>query len=101
MNTVLIQEVIRYNVLLHTMKKTIKILKKALSGRIVMSEEMEMMSKSLFINQVPSIWSKIFLSLKPLSSWILDLNERISFFRRWIESGRTPYSFWISGTLNF
>ena len=99
MNTVLVQEVIRYNVLLNTMKKTIKILKKALTGKIVMSDETEMMSRSLFNNQVPAIWSGVFLSMKPLSSWIVDLKDRISFFQKWIDSRRTPNSFWISGKL--
>jgi len=79
MNTVLMQEVIRYNVLLKTMKKSIKTLQKALTGKIVMSDETEKMAKSLFLNQVPQMWSGVFLSLKPLSSWIQDLNERINF----------------------
>ena len=48
MNTVLLQEIIRYNVLLATMKKSIKNLKKALTGKIVMSEEMEKMAGSWF-----------------------------------------------------
>jgi len=97
MNTVLLQEIIRYNVLLSLMKKSIKNLKKALTGKIVMSEEMEKMAGSLFINQVPALWSKVFLSLKPLSSWNLDLQRRIDFFAKWIESKQTPSSFWISG----
>ena len=97
MNTVLLQEIIRYNVLIATMKKTIKNLKMALLGKIVMSEEMEKMAASLFINQVPLIWSKVFLSLKPLSSWTTDFLRRIEFFAIWIESKATPYYFWISG----
>jgi len=97
MNTVLLQEIIRYNVLLSTMKKSIKNLKKALTGKIVMSEDMEKMAGSLFINQVPVMWSKVFLSLKPFSSWTIDLLKRIEFFAKWIESSKTPKSFWISG----
>ena len=69
----------------------------ALLGKIVMSEEMEKMAASLFINQVPLIWSKVFLSLKPLSSWTTDFLRRIEFFAIWIESKATPYYFWISG----
>lgn len=101
MNTVLLQETIRYNVLISTMKKSIKNLKKALTGKIVMSEEMEKMAGSLFINQVPELWSKVFLSLKPLSSWSIDLTKRIEFFTNWIQSKKTPPSFWISGKLIF
>jgi len=46
MNTVLIQEVIRYNVLLIIMDKNIKNLQRALSGKIVMSDELEKISTS-------------------------------------------------------
>lgn len=62
-----------------------------------MSEELEMMSNSIFDNMVPKIWQeKGFLSLKPLASWITDLNERITFLSNWIKFG-TPKVFWISG----
>ena len=53
-----------------------------------MSEETEQMAQSLFINHVPEAWSKVFLSLKPLSSWIIDLNQRIKFFQ-----GQTAFGF--------
>lgn len=99
MNTVLLQEIIKYNVVLSTMKKSIKTLKKALLGKIVMSEDMEKMAKSLFINQVPALWSGVFLSLKPLSSWIIDLNDRITFFKKWIDKNQTPNALWISGNI--
>jgi len=93
MNTVLIQEVIRYNVLLNLMEKHINTLKKALSGKIVMSDDMEKISMALYNNQVPQIWIKLgFLSLKPLMSWLIDLKERITFFNDWIDNG-TPKSF--------
>jgi len=101
MNTVLIQEVIRYNVLLNLMKKHIKTLKKALSGKIVMSDDMERIATSLYNNQVPQIWIKLgFLSLKPLMSWLLDLKERIIFFNEWIEKG-TPKAFCLPSNLYF
>jgi dynein heavy chain len=97
LNTVLIQEVIRYNVLLNIMKTSIVTLEKGLTGRIVMDEETEEMAQSLFINQVPVSWGKVFLSLKPLSSWLIELNSRIKFFKDWIDSGKTPNTFWFSG----
>jgi len=75
MNTVLAQEVIRYNKLLNIMAKMLKDVQKALRGEVVMSEELDKMATSLFNNQVPDIFSGVgFLSLKPLSSWIIDLN---------------------------
>jgi dynein heavy chain len=93
MHTVLIQEVIRYNVLLEHMKSDMKTLEKALAGKISMSEDMDKIATSLYNNQVPSVWIKYgFLSLKPLKSWLEDLNNRIVFFDNWIKKG-TPASF--------
>ena len=87
----------RYNNLLEIMISNLAEIKLALVGEVVMSEELELMGNSLFDNQVPKIWADIgFLSLKPLSSWVQDLNERVIFLKKWIEGG-TPAVFWISG----
>ncbi|XP_065685160.1 dynein axonemal heavy chain 1 isoform X1 [Hydra vulgaris] len=97
MNTVLIQEITRYNKLLNAVKQSLKDLIKALKGVVVMSEELEMMSNSLFNNQVPSKWVvKAYPSLKPLASWVIDLTTRINFVKLWIDNG-IPSVFWISG----
>jgi len=97
MNTVLVMEIIRYNRLLEVMASSLVQVKKGLKGEIVLSEELELMARSLSQNQVPEIWKeKSFLSEKPLSSWIEDLNKRINFLNEWIEKG-TPKVFWISG----
>jgi dynein heavy chain len=70
MNTVLVQEVQRYNRLLDIMTDSLTNVKKALIGLVVMSEDLERMANSLFDNQVPKMWAeKGFLSLKPLASW--------------------------------
>jgi dynein heavy chain len=62
-----------------------------------MSEELEKMCNSLFDQQVPVIWANVgFLSMKPLGSWVQDLNDRFNFLQKWIDNG-TPNIFWISG----
>lgn len=62
-----------------------------------MSEALDKLASSLYINQVPKMWAdKGFLSLKPLASWTEDLLARIQFLNEWIEGG-TPKVFWISG----
>lgn len=62
-----------------------------------MSEELEAMSDAIFDNRVPPTWvKKGFLSMKPLSSWIEDCNERVTFLNNWINGG-TPKVFWVSG----
>ncbi|XP_035245196.1 dynein heavy chain 1, axonemal isoform X1 [Anguilla anguilla] len=97
MNTVLIQEVIRYNRLLVVISQSLSDLVKALKGLVVMSSELELMANSLFNNTVPDMWnSKAYPSLKPLSSWVMDLLQRISFVQGWISDG-IPAVFWISG----
>ncbi|XP_051768758.1 dynein axonemal heavy chain 1 [Ctenopharyngodon idella] len=97
MNTVLVQEVIRYNKLLSVISQSLSDLVKALKGLVVMSSELELMSNSLFINAVPEIWkAKAYPSLKPLASWVSDLVQRISFLQNWISDG-IPAVFWISG----
>ncbi|XP_060621830.2 dynein axonemal heavy chain 1 [Anolis sagrei] len=97
MNTVLVQEVIRYNRLLVTIAQTLKDLLKALIGLVVMSSQLELMSNSLYNNIVPEKWnSKAYPSLKPLASWVNDLLLRIEFLQKWIAHGIPPV-FWISG----
>jgi dynein heavy chain len=50
MNTVLTQEVIRYNKLLSVMADMLSNVQKAVKGEVVMSEDLEKMSTSLFDN---------------------------------------------------
>jgi len=46
---------------------------------------------------VPSSFTKVgFNSLKPLSSWITDLTERITFIQKWIDESMPP-AYWLSG----
>ncbi|XP_032177365.1 dynein heavy chain 1, axonemal isoform X1 [Mustela erminea] len=97
MNTVLVQEVIRYNRLLQVITETLRDLLKALKGLVVMSSQLELMATSLYNNTVPELWkAKAYPSLKPLSSWVMDLMQRLDFLQAWIQGG-IPAVFWISG----
>lgn len=97
MNTVLVQECIRYNNLLAVMKRTLAECVKALKGLVVMSPELEAVSDAVFDNKVPEAWAaKAYPSLKPLSSWVGDLLERLAFIQRWVDEGVPPV-YWISG----
>ena len=94
MNTVLVQEVIRYNRLIKTIIQTLKDLLKALKGLVVMSQQLEEMSISLYNNSVPKIWAdKAYPSLKPLAAWVDDLVDRVKFIDGWINDG-IPTVFW-------
>jgi dynein heavy chain len=97
MSTVLVQEVVRYNRLLSVIHRSLKDVEKALKGLVVMSEALEKMCNSIYINQVPELWSnKAYPSLKPLSSWVADLMARMDFITKWYDVG-IPKVFWISG----
>mmetsp|Transcript_7015 Transcript_7015/g.26224 ORF Transcript_7015/g.26224 Transcript_7015/m.26224 type:complete len:4128 (-) Transcript_7015:64-12447(-) len=97
MNTVLVQEVIRYNKLIKTIRRSLRELLKAIEGLVVMSESLERMNDSMFNNQVPDMWSAVaFPSLMPLGDWIVDLVARCKFIKEWADNGH-PKVFWISG----
>lgn len=97
MNTVLGQELGRYNKLLDVMRSTLTSLQKALRGEAVLSQELEAMADSLFNGFVPALWSTVaYPSLKPLGSWTDDLLDRLSMFASWLANG-PPAVFWLPG----
>jgi len=99
MNTVLQQECLRYNKLTCQIRKSLKDLKKALKGQIVMSGALESMANSMSLGRVPTLWTEnnmSYPSLKPLSGYIDDLVKRVQFFADWISDG-IPTIMWISG----
>ena len=63
-----------------------------------MSDILEQVGNDMFANNLPVLWEKApsYPSLKPLASWVVDLEERIRFLRGWIDNG-IPNVFWISG----
>ena len=70
LSTVLLQEVARFNKLLTVMRNSLVLLKKAINGFIVMSEELDAMYSSFTNGRVPKNWEKVaYPSLKPLTSW--------------------------------
>lgn len=83
-----------------TMEKELKLYMRANRGRIVMNAELEALGLRMMANEVPFSWTEEagcgFLSIKPLSNWLNDLNLRIQFFKNWENNG-TPKCFWVSG----
>ena len=97
MNTVLLQEVIRFNRLIHVVRSSLLDIGKAVKGLVVMSWELDGLANSLYNNQVPAMWeSKAYPSLKPLVLWQEDLQRRASFVDDWVQNG-LPATFWVSG----
>ena len=80
MNTVLQQELLRYNKLLSIIRSSLINVGKAIKGEVPLSLELEQICTSLFNNQLPEAFAKrSYPSLKPLASYVLDFIERLTF----------------------
>jgi len=97
MNTVLVQELNRFNNLLTVIRSTLINLGKAVKGLALMSAELDQVGRALFDGKVPGTWlKKSFPSLKPLGPYVKEVLERVVFFQDWVDQG-PPTVYWISG----
>jgi dynein heavy chain len=97
MNTVLTQELTRFNKLIEVIHSSLHDISLSIDGLILMSSALEKTARSLIDGKIPELWmAKSYPSLKPIGGYITDLKARLKFFTDWIECGH-PHSYWLSG----
>ncbi|CAG5135627.1 unnamed protein product, partial [Candidula unifasciata] len=96
LNSVLLQEMQRYNLLLDQIRDSLLSLERGIQGLTVMTLDLEIIFTCILDGRVPPLWGKTYPSAKPLAAWAKDLVNRVDLFDKWAASARPPWVFWLS-----
>ncbi|KAF7232412.1 hypothetical protein EG68_10350, partial [Paragonimus skrjabini miyazakii] len=96
---VLMQELDRFNLILAKMLSSLRDLKKALAGKIGMSEELDDVARCLANGLLPATWRRLVPQTeKSLPDWIQHLLRRADQYKKWMSAGKSePAVMWLSG----
>jgi len=99
---VFLQECESLNALLNEISRTLDELNLGFAGDLTMSAAMEELMYNLYEDTVPSSWSRLaWPSMRPLGSWLIDVNNRLNQLQTWTEHVvDIPRSTWLGGLRN-
>merc|ERR1712072_901636 len=99
---VFIQEMDVHNILLVEVIRSLKELTLGFAGELTMSDAMQGLKTSLFLERVPATWSKrSWASMRGLTSWLNDWTARLLQLEDWQNNPmEIPRVTWISGLVN-
>jgi len=99
---VLLQEMSVMNVLLAEIRRSLKELTLGFKGELTMSDKMESLMNSLFMDGIPDGWAKIsWPSKRGLQSWVANFQDRLQELDDWCGNPMEPLKVtWVSGFVN-
>jgi dynein heavy chain len=99
---VFIQEMDVMNNLIAEIIRSLKELQLGFEGALTMSDAMDALKSSLYLDRIPPSWQKrAWPSLRPLGSWSSDFMSRLGQLEEWQNNPLTiPKVTWISGLYN-
>jgi dynein heavy chain len=81
---VFMQEMDVMNILLAEIMRSLKELQLGFAGELTMSDAMDGLKTSLYLDRIPAAWQKrAWPSMRPLSSWLTDFNLRLTQLEEW------------------
>ncbi|KAL8445099.1 hypothetical protein Emag_005206 [Eimeria magna] len=97
MDTVLLQELARYNALISLTVEILKIPIDAAEGLIEYTPQVEELNQCLRRNRLPqAVAAASYPMAFSLSAWLANLKKRVDFMRLWMREG-PPHPFWLPG----
>ncbi|KAF6769517.1 hypothetical protein AHF37_08554 [Paragonimus kellicotti] len=89
----------RFNLILAKMLSSLRDLKRALAGKIGMSEELDDVARCLANGLLPASWRRLVPQTeKSLPDWIQHLLRRADQYKKWMSTGKSePAVMWLSG----
>lgn len=97
LNTLLLKEAQRFNLLLQVIYVSLKNTLKALEGVAHINPTLESIYSDITYGRVPGSWLKFcYPTFDSLPIFLSNLQDRILFFRGWIDWGH-PQNFWLPG----